>query len=237
MWEQHADAMRGALAQHDELLRRGVESHGGSVVKTTGDGVLAVFEDPASALAAARGVQHELGSAAWGDTGVLRVRMAVHCGPAIEREGDYFGTTLNRAARLMALAHGGQIVASEAVALLVREVTLGARPRPSPHRRHPATRGVEPGRRRRGARPSRHRESRRSGRITCPPRRRAPRPGCDHSARDRRAPSDRGELTRPRRSTRYVRVLRPPLTWGFSDGSSARCQVDEAYHLVPGQGG
>ena len=56
-----------------------------------------------------------------GDTGVLRVRMALHCGPATEREGDYYGATLNRAARLMALAHGGQIVASEAVALLVRD--------------------------------------------------------------------------------------------------------------------
>lgn len=124
LWEQHADAMRSALAQHDDLLRAGVEAQGGTVVKTTGDGVLAVFEEPAIAVTAAIGVQHELGSAAWGDTGALRVRMAVHCGPAIEREGDYFGTTLNRTARLMALAHGGQIVASETVALLVREVTL-----------------------------------------------------------------------------------------------------------------
>jgi predicted ATPase/class 3 adenylate cyclase len=124
LWEQHGDAMRGALAQHDELLRHGVERQGGAVVKTTGDGLLAVFEEPAAAIAAAVGTQRELGVAEWGDTGVLKVRMAVHCGPATERDGDYYGTTLNRAARLMALAHGGQIVTSEAVALLVRDVRL-----------------------------------------------------------------------------------------------------------------
>lgn len=124
LWEQHGDAMRGALAQHDVLLRHGVESHGGAVVKTTGDGLLAVFDEPAAAIAAAVETQRELGAASWGDVGVLKVRMAVHCGPATERDGDYFGTTLNRAARLMALAHGRQIVTSEAVALLVRETVL-----------------------------------------------------------------------------------------------------------------
>ncbi|MDQ1457642.1 MAG: hypothetical protein QOH28_3262 [Actinomycetota bacterium] len=124
LWEQHGDAMRRALAQHDELLRHSVETRGGTVVKTTGDGMLAVFDEPAVAIAAAIGAQHALESAVWGDTGVPRVRMAVHCGPATEREGDYYGTTLNRAARIMALAHGRQIVASEAVALLVREVRL-----------------------------------------------------------------------------------------------------------------
>ena len=124
LWEQHADAMRGALAQHDALLRESVEQQGGTVVKTTGDGMLAVFDEPAVAIAAAIGAQQALDAAAWADTGVLRVRMAVHCGPATERDGDYYGTTLNRAARLMALAHGGQIVASEAVALMVRETIL-----------------------------------------------------------------------------------------------------------------
>ncbi len=124
LWEQHGDAMRRALAQHDALLRESVEKRGGSVVKTTGDGMLAVFDEPAVAIAAAVGAQEALESAVWGDTGALRVRMAVHCGPATEREGDYYGTTLNRAARIMALAHGGQIVASEAVALMVREVSL-----------------------------------------------------------------------------------------------------------------
>lgn len=124
LWEQHGDAMRAALAQHDELLRHGVEAQGGTVVKTMGDGVLAVFDEPAFALAAATGTQRALGAAIWGDTGALRVRMAVHCGQATERDGDYFGTTLNRTARLMALAHGGQIVTTEAVAVLVREVRL-----------------------------------------------------------------------------------------------------------------
>jgi len=124
LWEQHGDAMRQALAQHDELLRHSVETRGGAVVKTTGDGMLAVFDEPAVAVASAVDAQRALVAAAWGDTGVLRVRMAVHCGPATERDGDYFGTTLNRAARIMALAHGGQIVVSEAVALLVRDARL-----------------------------------------------------------------------------------------------------------------
>ena len=124
LWEQHGDAMRHALAQHDELLRDSVETRGGAVVKTTGDGMLAVFDEPAVAIAAAIDAQRALDAAVWGDTGALRVRMAVHCGPATERDGDYYGTTLNRAARLMALAHGGQIVASEAIALLVRDETL-----------------------------------------------------------------------------------------------------------------
>jgi predicted ATPase len=116
--------MRSSLAQHDELLRTSVEAHGGTVVKTTGDGLLAVFDEPAVAISAAIRAQRALGTAVWGDPGALKVRMAVHCGPATERAGDYFGTTLNRAARLMALAHGGQIVTSEAVTLLVRDTTL-----------------------------------------------------------------------------------------------------------------
>ena len=94
LWEQHGDAMRRALAQHDELLRHSVETAGGAVVKTTGDGMLAVFDEPAVAIAAAIGAQHALGGAVWGDTGVLRVRMAVHCGPATERDGDYYGLSL-----------------------------------------------------------------------------------------------------------------------------------------------
>jgi class 3 adenylate cyclase len=124
LWEQHGDAMRRALAQHDALLRDSVERWGGAVVKTIGDGMLAVFDEPAAAMAAAIGAQEALESAVWGDTGALRVRMAVHCGPATERDGDYFGTTLNRAARIMALAYGGQILVSEAVAVLVRETKL-----------------------------------------------------------------------------------------------------------------
>jgi predicted ATPase/class 3 adenylate cyclase len=126
LWEEHGDAMRVALAQHDALLRESVESRGGAVVKSTGDGMLAVFEGPAVAIAVAVGAQRALESVVWGDTGVLRVRMAVHCGPATERDGDYFGTTLNRAARIMALGHGGQVLVSEAVAVLVRDVRLDA---------------------------------------------------------------------------------------------------------------
>jgi predicted ATPase/class 3 adenylate cyclase len=121
LWEQQPDEMRDAIAQHDALLRGAVEAASGTVVKTMGDGMLALFATPTAALDAAIGAQRDLDAAKWSTSAALRVRMAIHAGPATERDGDYFGTTLNRAARIMALAHGGQVLASEAVAVLVRD--------------------------------------------------------------------------------------------------------------------
>jgi predicted ATPase len=121
LWEQEGETMPAALAEHDALLERAVVEAGGRVVKTTGDGIVAVFEDPAAAIGAAIAAQDRLQATEWPTTDALQVRVGVHCGPVVERGGDYFGTTMNRTARIMALGHGGQVLVSESVALLVRE--------------------------------------------------------------------------------------------------------------------
>jgi class 3 adenylate cyclase len=98
-----------------------VEAEGGVVFKTTGDGLHAVFARATDALAAALTAQRLLQAEAWGPTGPLRVRMAIHTGVVEQRDGDYFGPVLNRAARLLAAGHGGQILVSGVTADLVRE--------------------------------------------------------------------------------------------------------------------
>jgi len=121
LWEEHAAAMSAALERHDVLLREAVERHDGRVVKMTGDGAHAVFASAVAALRSACDAQRALASVEWGETGPLRVRMAVHTGVAEERDNDYFGPTLNRAARLMAIGHGGQVLISQATESIVRD--------------------------------------------------------------------------------------------------------------------
>ncbi len=121
LWEEHPDDMQAALAQHDEMLRAAIESRGGHVVKMTGDGAHGVFAGAHDAIAAAVEAQRSLVVGTWDETGPLRVRMGVHAGHAERRGDDYFGPALNRAARLMSVAHGGQIVVSQAAADLARD--------------------------------------------------------------------------------------------------------------------
>ena len=121
LWEEHPDEMKYALARHDEILRDAVVSQGGHVVKTTGDGVHAVFARAGDALAAAIAGQQGIEAEPWAGTPRLRVRMGVHTGEAESREGDYYGPSLNRAARLMAAGHGGQVLVSHATEELVRD--------------------------------------------------------------------------------------------------------------------
>jgi predicted ATPase/class 3 adenylate cyclase len=125
LWEERAEAMGVALARHDEILREAVESRGGVVVKTTGDGLHAVFASADSAVAAAVAGQLALSAEPWDVPGGLHVRMGLHTGVAEQRDGDYYGPVLNRAARLMATAHGDQIVCSQATAELVRDSAPG----------------------------------------------------------------------------------------------------------------
>src|SRR5512141_2019012 len=117
LWEEHADGMGTALAQHDRLLRASIDARGGMVIKTTGDGILAVFADPVAAIDAAVAAQRALRDARWDETGPLRVRMALHAGAAETRDGDYFGPSINRVARILAIAHGGQIICSAGAAV------------------------------------------------------------------------------------------------------------------------
>jgi predicted ATPase/class 3 adenylate cyclase len=121
LWQDHPDTMRDALARHDELVRDAIEAHGGHVVKTTGDGFHAAFATADEGVLAAVAAQSALDRAMWDATGPLRVRMGLHTGGASLRDGDYFGGSLNRAARLMGVAHGGQVVCSYATADLARD--------------------------------------------------------------------------------------------------------------------
>src|SRR5215217_8274 len=104
LWEEHPEAMKTALAHHDALLVRAVESNGGFLVKKTGDGVHAAFATAESAVAAAMDAQLALANERWPETGPLKVRMGLHTGSAELRDGDYYGTAVNRAARLMSAA-------------------------------------------------------------------------------------------------------------------------------------
>jgi predicted ATPase/class 3 adenylate cyclase len=119
LWEEQPESMQAALARHDTLLAEAVAHDGGTVIKGTGDGVHAVFATADQAVAAAIAAQRAMGAEEWGSVGPLRVRMGLHTGVAEERGGDYYGPVLNRAARLMALAHGGQVLCSQATADLV----------------------------------------------------------------------------------------------------------------------
>jgi predicted ATPase len=114
-WEADAEGMRPALAAHDEVLRKAIEAHGGWLFKHTGDGVCAAFASPRSAVDAAVAAQRAL---------ELPVRIGLATGEAELREGDYFGAVLNRAARVMAAGHGGQILLTESTAGLLTGVDL-----------------------------------------------------------------------------------------------------------------
>lgn len=111
-WQTHPDSMPICLERHDRIIRDCIEAFGGSLVKTTGDGFLAVFIN-GSALSCAGGIQLSLSREDWSAVGGLSVRMGIHSGPVTEREGDFFGTSVNRAARVMAAGAGGQIVFTE----------------------------------------------------------------------------------------------------------------------------
>src|SRR5215218_5228997 len=121
MWERSPQAMQAALARHDELLRRAIEEHGGYVFKTVGDAFCCAFPTAPDALEAALEAQRLLLKEQWAESGPLRVRMALHMGAAEERDGDYFGPPVNRVARLLSAAHGGQVLLSAATHEMVRD--------------------------------------------------------------------------------------------------------------------
>jgi predicted ATPase len=108
--------MGTAMARHDELVRSAVAAHGGYVFSTGGDSFAVAFARAGDAIAAAMDTQFALAAEMWPAEGAIEVRMGLHTGEVEERDGDYFGSAVNRAARLMALAHGGQVVASAATA-------------------------------------------------------------------------------------------------------------------------
>ncbi len=121
LWESHPELMQELSSRHDALMREAIESHKGQVVKTTGDGFHAVFDVATDGLAAALAGQQAMVKESWpAETGPLRVRMGLHTGQSQPRDGDYYGSDVNRAARVMGIASGGQVLISEATAALIR---------------------------------------------------------------------------------------------------------------------
>src|SRR5215218_7073236 len=122
LWERDSSAMQQALARHDEVLRSAIKANGGFVFKTMGDAFCAAFPTVPEALDAVLSAQLALlVDVDQGEAGALMVRMALHTGSAEERDGDYFGPPLNRVARLLSAAHGGQIILSSPAQELVRD--------------------------------------------------------------------------------------------------------------------
>jgi predicted ATPase/class 3 adenylate cyclase/DNA-binding CsgD family transcriptional regulator/tetratricopeptide (TPR) repeat protein len=125
-WEADRDAMAAVSARHDRLVREQVGAAGGRVFKTVGDAHRAVFADPVAALSAAVAIQRAAGAEPWPSSLPIRVCMALHSGTCAERDGDYVGPVVNRAARLLDVGHGGQVlVTAAAYALLASRLPGG----------------------------------------------------------------------------------------------------------------
>jgi predicted ATPase/class 3 adenylate cyclase len=121
LWEQYPESIEKALSNHDKILRGAVEGHGGSIFRTVGDGICAVFVNASNAVAAALDAQLALQAEPWGEPGALRVRMAIHTGEVEAQGRDFTGSSLNRIGRLLGVTHGGQTLLSHATQLIVRD--------------------------------------------------------------------------------------------------------------------
>ena len=121
LWETYPDQMRVALARHDALVRTAIESNSGAVFKTIGDAFCATFNSAVDALAAVSVAQLAISEEAWPAQVKIKVRMALHTGNVDTRDNDFFGQTVNRVARLLSVAHGGQVVVSETSYQLVQD--------------------------------------------------------------------------------------------------------------------
>ena len=121
LWEAAPDAMMEALGQHDEAIEQATTAHAGIPVRPRGEGDsrFIVFGSASDAVAGAAEMQRRLDSVDWATAEPLRVRASLHTGPADLRLGDYYGSAVNRAARLRAIAHGGQTIMSGATYDLV----------------------------------------------------------------------------------------------------------------------
>ena len=125
LWEADREAMAEASGRHDRIVREQIDVAGGLVFKTVAEAFRAVFADPSAALAAAVAVQRAVGTERWPSGLPIRVRMALHSGACVEREGDYLGPVVNRAARLLAVGHGGQVLVSAATSELLADRLRG----------------------------------------------------------------------------------------------------------------
>jgi class 3 adenylate cyclase len=120
LWDQKPDRMQQALAAHDRIVRQAVLARGGIVVKSTGDGVHAAFQRAGDGLRAALDMQLALADPEATNGLALTVRCGLHAGENQRRDNDFYGPEVNRAARVMSVAHGGQTLLSAAVASRVQ---------------------------------------------------------------------------------------------------------------------
>jgi predicted ATPase/class 3 adenylate cyclase len=130
LWERDAELMAQAVARHDAVIGREVVAVGGVLVRSKGEGdsTFSVFAHPAEAIAAAAAIQGAVGAEMWPGGLPLRVRAGVHTGDAEPRDGDWYGPAVNRAARLRALADGGQtLVTGVTAGLVADQVPTGVR--------------------------------------------------------------------------------------------------------------
>lgn len=123
LWEAATDAMSGAMARHNTIAHEAIARHGGVLPKDQGEGdsVFAAFGRATDAVACTLHLQQSLAGEPWPGGLAIRVRMALHTGEAELRDGNYLGPAVNRAARLRAIAHGGQTILSQATCDLVVE--------------------------------------------------------------------------------------------------------------------
>jgi class 3 adenylate cyclase len=121
LWDAERDAMAAALRRHDQIVRDSIEQAGGYVFKTAGDSFCAAFPGARAGLDAALAAQRSLAAESWPTSRPIVVRMALHAGVSEERDGDYFGPAVNRAARLLSVAEGGQVLVSAAAAELLSD--------------------------------------------------------------------------------------------------------------------
>lgn len=119
-WEREGERFRAALTTHHALLRREFSRHGGHEVQEGGDSFLVAFAGASDALACAVAAQRAIDSHDWDGIEPVWVRMALHSGDVEVREGEYRGLALHRASRILAAAHGGQVLCSETTSSLLR---------------------------------------------------------------------------------------------------------------------
>ena len=121
LWQEQPAMMPGVLARHDALLRKAIEHNNGFVVKTIGDAFMAVFLTALDGVDAALMAQRALCAEPWPAEALVRVRMGLHTGVTEERDNDYYGYEVNRAARIQGVVHPEQIVVSQSVVTQIEE--------------------------------------------------------------------------------------------------------------------
>ncbi len=121
LWDQFPNEMRAAMVHHDKLIEASVTENAGALVRPRGEGDsrFAVFPRATDAVAAAGAIQSRFAGEVWSTPWSIRVRIALHTGEADLRDGDYYGTAVNRCARLRSVAYGGQTLLSQTTGNLV----------------------------------------------------------------------------------------------------------------------